>query len=1070
VTNSKLLRAALKGGTALSTALILGGLTVATPAFAQETTNPGAAPPTGPAEAVAPDATPTSTAAGSDEEIIVTGSRIPQLNLESAAPVSVVSTQDIKLSGTTRIEDVLNSLPSVASSQSAGLSNGATGTAEVDLRYLGSKRTLVLVNGRRLGPGDPNSTTQAADLNMIPSSIIKRAELLTGGASSTYGADAVAGVVNFVMDTDFEGIRLDGQYGFYWHKQQDPSITGGRTITDALNDRIDQGLVGYDYPTGSTTDGKSIDLTASIGAGFDDGRGHALAYFGYRKVNDVTLADRDFSVCQLGGTEEPFCAGSLTAAPGHFFAFTEASGGISTTFTFGPNRTVVEGRGPLFNYNPYNYFQRPDERYVGGAFANYEINDQIKPYLEFMFMDDHTLAQIAPSGDFGNTFVINCDNPLMSPEANAAVCNPDNLIAGFIGSFPVAAGAAFNPNPGSPPIDFFDPLTGNTYNKAYFNLLRRNVEGGGRVSDLTHTSYRGVVGTKGDLDAAWSYDAYYQYGQTNYTQVYRNEFSAARLNKALDAVDDPRTATVGDAVCRSVLDNSDPLCVPYDIFSSPSAAALEYLNIFGVIEGKTHESIANLNFTGTLGEYGMQLPWAHDGIGVNAGVEYRNETLVLNPDELFQAGDLTGQGAPTLAVDGTFDVWEVFAEAQLPIVQDSFIDELTLTAGYRKSWYHTKSEPIGEEADREYDTDTYKIGLELAPISDVRFRAAYNRAVRAPNIQELFAPQFVGLDGGTDPCAGHVIAADEFGCLAQGMVVGQSTPLNPAAQYNGLLGGNPQLNPEKATTKTIGVVLQPRFLPRFAATIDYWNIKVDGAIQGFGADTILADCVANSTASAAAPSCALVNRNPAGSIWLSPDGFVIDTPTNVGGIKTSGWDFNWSYSHQLGNLGGLSASFLGTYLDKYVTDNGIAAPYDCAGFYGTICSSGTVASAAPMPHWRHKLRTTWAAPHGIGVSLQWRMVGKVKNQGLSDDDALAGPVPQLGGRIPAQHYFDLALTYALGDSYNFRAGINNIFDNDPPLISRDGGSCPAGPCNNATYPGAWDSLGRFVYLGATLDF
>ncbi|MDV3257621.1 MAG: TonB-dependent receptor [Sphingomonas sp.] len=301
-------------------------------------------------------------------------------------------------------------------------------------------------------------------------------------------------------------------------------------------------------------------------------------------------------------------------------------------------------------------------------------------------------------------------------------------------------------------------------------------------------------------------------------------------------------------------------------------------------------------------------------------------------------------------------------------------------------------------------------------------------------------------------------------------MVGQQPTLNPAAQYNGMLGGNPELNPEKATTKTVGVVFQPAFVPRLALTVDWWNIKIKDAIQGFGADTILQDCIDNTTASTVAPSCALIHRNPAGSLWLSPDGFVIDTPQNVGGIETSGFDFNGSYSHRLGGLGNLSASFVGTWLRKYVTDNGLAEPYDCAGFYGSTCSGGTVSSAAPLPKWRHKLRTTLQMPSGIGVSLQWRMMGKVQHEFNSSDTALSGTPPLVADKIKAQHYFDLATTFSFGDHYNFRLGVNNILDNDPPLISSGAGSCPAGPCNGNTYPGTWDALGRYIYAGITLDF
>jgi iron complex outermembrane receptor protein len=1077
----------------LASTLLVGAVVYASPAMAQDpaatTEDPTAQPPTGPVEAQpTPDVSSEGEDVQSGGDIIVTGSRIPQPNLESAAPVTVVSDQDVKLSGSTRIEDVLNQLPSVGAAQASGVSNGATGTAEVDLRYLGSKRTLALVNGRRLMPGDPNSTAQSADLNVIPSALIKRVEVLTGGASSVYGADAVAGVVNFIMDTNFEGVRFDGNYSFYWHNQNDPSVGAAGNVSDILAAAAADGTPGFDYPRNSVTDGRAFDGTVTIGSAFDDGRGHAVAYFGYRKVKPVLQRDRDFSVCAIGGAGANVgCAGSFTSAEGNALIFqTELDDPATpedetdtgtTTFTFDrASRQLVAGY-TLYNFNPLNYFQRPDERYVAGAFADYEISPAIKPYLEFMFMDDRTLAQIAPSGDFGSTFSINCDNPFLTGDTLVAVCGDadgdgiaQNLIVDFIGNFPVAAGAEYNPDPtNTTPLLFNNTVPGGAaYNRAYLQYFRRNVEGGPRISDLKHTSFRGVLGARGDLNPAFSYDAYFQYGRTNYTQVYKNEFSVSRLNRALDVIDNPATPEV-DPTCRSALDGSDPSCVPYDIFGGPSEAALNYLNIFGVIQGHTSEQVANFNVTGTLGEYGIRTPWAEDGVGVNVGAEYRKESLELNPDQSFQAlpaSDLAGQGAPTLPTSGSFRVLEFFAETQIPIVQNNFIDDLSIGLGYRKSGYSLSN-------GRDFSTNTYKAQIEFAPISDVRFRAAYNRAVRAPNIQELFAPQFVGLNGGTDPCAGFEITADDAGCIAQGMVIGQNTPLNPAEQYNGLIGGNPDLEPEKATTKTVGVVLQPRFIPNLAVTVDYWNIKLNGAIQGFGQDAILADCVANTTdAAAPAPSCALINRDPAGSIWLTSFGFVRDLPNNVGGIKTDGFDFNVAHSLRLGGFGRLSTSFVGSYLRKYITDNGLTEPYDCAGLYGSICSGGTVSSSAPLPKWRHKARVTLATPWDLGLSMQWRHVGKVKHERTSDDATLAagGNPPVLGQKIKAQNYLDISATYDILDRIHLRAGINNVLDNDPPLITASAGSCPAGPCNGNTYPGTWDALGRYVWLGATIDF
>ena len=1066
-------RRGLRATTALSALLLIEAGLLASPALAQDAPT-DVSEPSGPVEG---QETPATSAEGeavdTPADIIVTGSRIPQPNLESAAPVTVVSDQDVKLSGSTRIEDVLNQLPSVGASQSSGVSNDASGAAEVDLRYLGSKRSLALVNGRRMTPGDPADTTQAADLNLIPAALVKRVEVLTGGASSVYGADAVAGVVNFILDTEFEGIRFDGNWSKWQHNQQDPSVGGGLHMSDIMNAR------GFPIP-GDVWDGQQLDGTVTIGAGFDDDRGHAVAYFGYRKVKPVLQGDRDYSACviQNTGGGVPRCGGSATANPGNLFLFTTFDATTSTVAGLGPG-TIEVGLQNIYNFGPLNYYQRPDERYVAGAFANYEITPAIKPYLEFMLMDDRTLAQIAPSGNFFNTTSYNCDNPLMSAEQLAVICAPPNLVVGFIpgGTFPVAAGAPYNDlGPGGTPLltpfNFIDPFTGGTYQRGYGFMARRNTEGGPRIADLKHTSYRGVLGTRGDLSNAWSYDAYFQYGRVNYSQVYKNEFSQARLIRALNVVDDPRTPGVLDPVCRAVLTGEDPNCVPYDVFgAAPSQAAINYLNVSGLINGQTSEQIANINFTGALGEMGFRTPWAEDGIGVNFGAEYRRESLELNPDALFQAGDLTGQGAPTLPVDGWFRVYELFAETQIPIVRNSFIDELSVGAGYRKSWYTLKG-------GRKYDTDTYKVSAEFAPIRDVRFRGSYNRAVRAPNIAELFAPQFVGLDGSKDPCAGiGAMTPTDFGCIYSGLPVGQGTPANPAGQYNGLLGGVPTLEPEKATTKTLGVVLQPSFIPRFALTVDYWNIDLKNAIQGYGADAIVTACVNQSTATFESPACALINRSPSGSLWLTPEGFVVDTPNNNGRIRTDGIDINTSYSHDVGFLGRMSANFNGTYIRKYKVDNGLTEEYDCAGLYGPVCSSSIVASSAPIPKWRHKLRVGTQLPFGLGLSAQWRYVGKVKAETLEDNETLGGQFnfdPTL--HVKAQSYFDLAATYTLLDRINLRAGVNNIFDNDPPLVTsgnanREGSNlCPTGPCNGNTYPGTWDALGRLFWAGVTINF
>jgi outer membrane receptor protein involved in Fe transport len=1042
----------------LATTFICGAASFASPAFAQSDQ-----------AATQPD--------DQGQEVVITGSRIPAPNLTAVSPVTVINSEQIRLQGVTRTEDLINSLPQAFAGQGGNLANGASGTATVDLRGLGADRTLVLINGRRLVPGDPSLPNP--DINVIPASIVSRVDVLTGGASSVYGADAVAGVVNFVMDTQLEGIRIDAQYSFYQHNNRyarGDGLIDGPAGLEARN---------FGYPRGSVADGGTFDTSIAFGASFDDGRGHVVAYAGYRKLNAVTQGRRDYSACasqartaaQVQGNPARLvdCGGSATSANGTVILFEDqngvAPGGVtSTLYQIGPNRTLIGGFTP-YNFAPTNYYQRPDERYTLGAFANYEISPALQPYLEVMFMDDRTVAQIAPSGDFGNTLSINCGapgaptvnapgvgNPLLSAQQRALLCGPDNLVTSTTATgYPLVASQVA----GAPQV-FFDPSTGLPYTRGFAQILRRNVEGGGRRDDLQHTNYRVVAGMRGDLSDAWSYDAYYMFAQTNFAETYTNDFSVTRLTRAIDIIDDPRTPGV-DPVCRSFVNGSDLSCVPYDIFATGqvSPQALAYLQTPGFQRGTNQQTVASASLTGNLGSWGVQLPWASNGVGVALGVEYRKESLELLTDAAFSllpSSDLAGQGAPTLSTFGSFDVKEAFAEIRIPIVEDSFLYNFSIEAGYRYSDYS-----IGQ---RSVSTDTYKIGLDLSPIRDIRFRAAYNRAVRAPNIQELFAPNRVVLNGNGDPCSGTP-SATLAQCQAQGVSAGQygNIAANPAGQYNGQIGGVPTLDPEIADTWTAGVVLQPSFIPRLAITIDYFKIKIADAIQSFGQDAILSTCVAQPTNAAI---CGLIHRDASGSLWRTADGYVIDKVTNIGEFSTTGIDVGLTYSHEFEGVGNFGFSFVGTWLDTLTIDNGISAPYDCAGYYGPTCG-------VPSPEFRWRARLSYTHASGIGLSAQWRYFSAVDNENKNPSATLNQAVAPFNDRIPSQSYFDLTLTARIGDHYNFRLGVNNILDREPPIIGANGGNtiinaCPGTVCSGNTFPNVYDAMGRYIFAGITLDF
>jgi len=1029
----------------LTTTLLVGASMAASPAFAQ-TTTPDTAAGTQPDTTAAPA---TTAAPPASQDIVITGTRIPQPNLTSASPVTVLSSQEVKLSGTTRTEDLINSLPQAFAAQGSAISNGSTGTASVNLRGLGSARTLVLVNGRRLQPGDPR-TGSIADINFIPAVIVKRVDVLTGGASSVYGADAVAGVVNFIMDTNFTGLRIDAQASTFMHyNNASNSIIGGNFAANR----------NFRPPHGWSVNGGAQDIAAAFGANFDDNRGHIMAYATYRKQDAVLQASRDYSFCSLaartaaqGGAgsgtlgSDFNCGGSATSAFGTFFT------NVGTFHVGGANgNQFVPGSIP-FNFGPYNFYQRPDERYTFGTFAEYEIAPGARPYLEAMFMDDTSNSQIAPSGDFFNTTTINCDNPLLSTQQFNTICVPNNT---FVDAQGVTRAISY---------------TG-----------RRNVEGGGRADHLEHTAYRVVGGIKGDILKGVSYDAYYQFGTTRLSQIYLNDLSVVRINRALDVIANPAVGGVagvaaGTPVCRAALPGTGPgggaldaNCVPWNIFTAGGVTpeALAYLQTPLLLRGHVNETVADANVTIEGGEYGIQTPWSDRGVGLNVGAEYRKEALETQPDLQFQLGDGAGQGAPTLPVSGKFDVRELFAELQVPIVSHSFIDEFTITGGYRYSDYKV--------ANNHFSTDTYKLEGRLAPIPDILLRAGYNRAVRAPNVVELFTSQFVGLGGTVDPCAGAVPTATALQCANTGVGSGFGTyggiAANPANQYNALFGGNTALSPETADTYTVGLLLKPRFIPGLNVSVDYFDIKVTNLISTLGFQTIMTQCLLTGDAFF----CSKIHRTAGnGSLWLSQTGFIETTNTNIGGLRTKGVDVNGSYSHRIGGMGTLNVNYVGTFLKDLIIDTGVDSTvagldgkFDCAGFYGNTC--GSFLTGAPNPKYRHTLRVGFTLPNGLGISGRWLYFSSVKNDALSSDcDIGCGVSADANAKIPAQSYFDLSLTARIADKYQFRLGANNIFDREPPIVGGEVSNAPFG--NGNTFPQVYDALGRYVFAGVTVDF
>jgi iron complex outermembrane recepter protein len=958
------------------------------------------------------------------QEVVVTGSRIAVPNQTSISPVTFVSAADIQQTGVTRVEDLLNELPQVFASQNANVSNGSDGTATINLRGLDPKRTLVLVNGDRLGPGTP-LTGGASDINMIPVELVDSIEVLTGGSSATYGADAVAGVVNFKLNDHFEGVKLVGDIGAYNHSNND--ISG---VEDAIS------ASGFQQAPSSVTTGAQRSFAFIAGLNSADGNGNATFYATYRNVLPVLQSQYSYSACTLGsgylgtGTNATggkfVCGGSLTAYPAHLYNLN--TNGI---LTIGPNYTTVPfAPSSLFNYGAINYYQRPDERYTAGAFLHYDFNEHANVYSSTMYMDDKSIAQIAPSGNFADNGVFNCSNPFLQANASAAA-------------------------------DFGCTSTAGTTDPNVL-ILQRNVQGGPRQQDTEYSDWREVIGVKGKIDNVWSYDASFQYNLVNLLESQNNYFSESKITNALNV-----TGTLANAQCVV-----GPPCVPYNEFTvgGVTPAAEAYLSVPGITIGRVAQTDVIVDFTGDLGKYGVQLPTADSGLQVNVGGEYRDTTLSLLPDEETQIGDLAGGAGPTPPVNGGIIAKEGFAEARMPLMVDKpGAEALDIELGYRYSDYN-----LG------FKTNTYKIGLDWKPVQDVRLRASFQRAVRAPNIVELYTPASIGLDGtySADPCAGAVPAYTLAQCERTGVLPSQYGKIgsNPAGQYNGLLGGNNQLDPETALTGSFGIQLTPTFLPNFRANIDYFNIKIENVIEPVGGGVILNQCAVDDVTSL----CNLIHRGPGGTLWATTTGFITDTLENVGALQEKGIDIDIGYRFDIAGAGKVITGLQGTYMQSYlVTPVGanIASAYDCAGLYGPTCS-GAGAAGVPAPRWRHRFTATWQAPwQSLDVTLAWRYIGPVRLELLSLDPNLAAPststianggISNTDAYLASYSYFDLTAAIKLTDKVTFRLGCNNLLDKAPPLVGST--DLPVGTGNGNTFPGYYDSLGRFLFAQITAQF
>jgi iron complex outermembrane recepter protein len=907
------------------------------------------------AQSVAPQAVEGESGSGSD--IVVTGTRVIRDGYKAPTPTSVIGAAEIAVKAPANLADYVNELPSMAASNTPRanggfVSAGLVGINALNLRNLGANRTLVLLDGQRVGA---SSITGLVDINTFPQGLVKRVDVVTGGASAGWGSDAVTGVVNFVLDKEYTGLKGEAQGG----------------VTTYGDDR-------------------SFKVSLTAGTKFADDRGHLLisgeiahidGIKGIGKRKWFNSAKLFFNPTYTATNGQP----QLLALPNSGFA-TATPGGLITS---GPLRGTYFGPGGVpaqFNYGSIvsgNFMQGGDYRYADFATtgdldpeqsrqnifarASYDLTDHINLFVQGSYARSTAEQGSLNQFNFGN-ITIQPDNAFIPASLQPAVTAPFNL-------------GTFNGDIGPIPA-----------------VSRRQ-------------TWRGVVGASGDVDAAgsnWTWDVY---GQKTVNHVYTaaDLTITANYNRAIDAV----RAANGSIVCRSTLTNPGNGCVPYNVFGEGvnSQAALDY--IVGTAWGRT--KLTEEVVAGTL--HGNPFStWAGE-VSVAMGVEHRREAVSGSNDPIsgvrgFFAGNY-------LASFGSYRVNEGFLEVVVPLAKDvAFARSLDLNGAVRATDYSTSG----------YVT-TWKLGATWSPIDDLTFRVTRSRDIRAPNLAELFQRSQSSTTSFTDPFRN-----------------------NAATTAFQVTQGNLGLKPEVADTLGLGVIAQPRFLPGFTLSADYYDIRIDKAISTVNAATVVNQCFQGNT-----QFCSQVTRDGAGIISS-----VVVQPVNLAKQIARGIDFEASYRRPMFD-GGLTVRLFATRYIKNYSNDGITPPIDTVGTNGT---NGTLKNS--LPKWRYSATVGFDRdPVALSVTARGFSAGVYNTSYIECTSACpTSTVANMtinDNHLPGAIYFDANVTVKLTDQIETFLSVDNIANKDPYQMAFGTG---VGVAPLSVNPVLWDVLGRAFRFGA----
>ena len=957
------------------------------------------------------------------QEIVVTGTRIVVPGAVSSSPIFSIGSAEIQSQLEPEIEKILRILPITIPSDGQNANNGSAGAATVNLRGLGPQRNLVLIDGKRATPYNHNGLV---DTSIIPTALIERIDIVTGGASAVYGSDAIAGAINFILRHDFEGIDLN-----------------------------------YDMSQYGEEDGEIRTASLTVGANVADGRGNVVLGINWSDRTGVQLGARPLGRLGIdtatGANYQNYLNGvAPTPAPaGCGGPNSVAAGGSTTTL---PTRISVAGGAGIgqfrddgsvgsncsvFNFNPYNYYQTPQERFGGSALGSFVVSEHAEAYARLAYSGTNVRTQVAPSGIFGSALWTPLANPFISPAARGTIIDAFN--AGRAGSTPtVSTGGAF-PNwrdlNANGVVDVADDVR-ITYG-------RRTVEFNERSTTFDTNAFQFVIGTRGRIIGDWDYDVSLQYGESNRTDTSAGFTNVTNVANAIDVV-----PVNGVPTCR----NRDPSCVPLNLFGGFGSITREmaaYSSASAIEQQFYDQTIATASVSGPVPF--AHVPWAALPVAVSFGTEYREERGETVPDEclkLAPSSCLGGAGGNILPISGGFDVTEFFGEALVPVVDDvPGIRSLDFELGYRHADYNLTG-----------TNETYKYGLSWKPFDQLLVRAMKQRAVRAPNVGELASPQRTNLDNATmDPCSvknAAVLAANATLrnlCISTGMTAGQVGVVQDivVGQINSFAGTDLQNlpRPEVADTLTVGLVWTPEFafVNSPVISLDYYDIDIRDVISRFGAQEVLDACYVLGLAG----ECAKVRRI-GGTLTL--DGSGIETfTTNLDYLRAEGVELGFSFGVDIGRFGALSFSGnVNKYLTQESQSSAITPVIDCLGKFGTNCGGGPQGGALPEVRWIQ--RTTWTYGE-FSVSALWRHLGSVESE---------VPVFPAFQKVDSYDYFDLHASYRPLDRIRVSVGIVDVFEEDPPVVGNEAADTASNSGN--TFPAAYNALGRMYSLGVNVTF